>query len=265
MPRAYIYYCEKESLVPTSYKPVSKSKASDQIIEEIWASILNGDLKPGDRLPPERELVVQFGVSKVTLREALQSLEANGYIERKRGASGGSIVKEISPTQGIKLLTEYLNIKKMSLNDLIQVRMLFEPSICEEAASMITEEKAHQLELMLEKHQQEYEATGKSKFGLHFEQYLARLTGNIVYVVIEDLLINLVRDMEQEILEATSVNDEERSRLLSKYYSDTFEEHRTIAEAIIRHDSVGARNAVIVHRQNWAKIFRKLCKESSGQ
>jgi GntR family transcriptional repressor for pyruvate dehydrogenase complex len=63
--------------MPKIYSPIRKAKASDLIVEEIWAAILNGELKPGEKLPPERELVEQFAVSKVTLREALQSLEAN--------------------------------------------------------------------------------------------------------------------------------------------------------------------------------------------
>ncbi len=246
--------------MPISYKPVSIAKASDLIIEEIWASILNGDLKAGERLPPERELVTQFGVSKVTLREALQSLEANGYIERKRGAKGGSIVKEISPTKGIDLISEYLSIQQLGLDDLINARLLIEPMICEQAARVINDEKAHQLELMLDKHQQEFGISGKSKFGLHFEQYLARLTDNLIFIVIEDLLVGLVKQREEGF--RSSENDKNHKLLLAKYYGDTFAEHKIIVDAIVSRNESAAKSAMIAHRRNWARTFRELSDAS---
>ena len=65
------------------YKPIKQKKTSDLIVREIWRLILKGDLKPGDKLPPERELGKRFEVSMVTLREALEfnrreALEAAG-------------------------------------------------------------------------------------------------------------------------------------------------------------------------------------------
>src|SRR5690242_7962008 len=75
-----------------TFRPIKKQKASDLIVEEIWKLILSGKLKPGDRLPPEHTLVERFQVSKVTLREALQTLETYGHITRRRGPGGGSVV-----------------------------------------------------------------------------------------------------------------------------------------------------------------------------
>lgn len=244
--------------MPKTYSPIKKAKASDLIVEEIWAAILNGELKPGEKLPPERELVEQFGVSKVTLREALQSLEANGYIERKRGANGGAIVLELTPVKGIDLLGEYLNMKMMSIDELINARFMIEPLITRHVAATITPEKAHQLELLLEKHQKEYEATGKSKFGWHFEQYLSKLTGNKILVVIEDLLVSLVQGIEQKIINAETTDAELKVQLLKKYYADTFIEHKRIAKAIIAHDQEEAGEAMLLHRRNWAETFRQL-------
>ena len=178
------------------FAPIRKTKASDLIVEEIWSSILNGELKPGDRLPPERELVQQFNVSKVTLREALQTLEANGYIERKRGVTGGSIVLELAPTKGIDLICEYLNAKGLDIEDVISTRLILDPLISESVARTIKPEEADQLTLLIEKHKKEFDRTGKSKFGWHFEQYLAKLTGNKMLIVFVDLLMQLVINFE---------------------------------------------------------------------
>jgi GntR family transcriptional repressor for pyruvate dehydrogenase complex len=248
--------------MPKKYAPIKTTKASDLIVEEIWSAILNGELAPGERLPPERDLVEQFCVSKVTVREALQTLVANGYIDRKRGATGGSIVRELTPTKGIDLICEYLAIQRMQIDELIDARLLIEPLICKHVANCISSEQAHQLELLLEKHQKEYETTGKSKFGWFFEQYLARLTNNRILSVIEDLLVNIVKRNEEEILASSTIDEAFRSSMFKQYYSGTFTEHRAIADAILGHDPEKAKQAMITHRQNWATLFRKLYEAS---
>ena len=248
---------ERET-IPKRYHPIKKTKASDLIIEEIWSAILNGVVKPGDRLPPERELVKQFGVSKVTLREALQALEANGYIERRRGGNGGSVVLELAPTKGIQLISNYLGSKRLSVEELIDVRLMLDPLIAETVARTITKKDIHQLDLLLRKHEKDYIDTGKSKFGWHFEQYLAILTKNKLVIVMEDLLIHLVRTIETQRVTAEGTGDRAQERLFAAYYRNTFEDHRAIAQAIIRHDAAGARAAMTAHREAWARIFRKM-------
>ena len=63
-----------------------------QIVEQIEHAIAEGRLAPGDRLPPERELAAEHGVSRMTVRQALQTLEARGLLRRTIGRSGGSFV-----------------------------------------------------------------------------------------------------------------------------------------------------------------------------
>ncbi len=69
---------------------------SNPVVEEISGRIHRGELGPGDRLPPERELAAQLGVSRDRLREALLALEADGYLVAKRGATGGRFVTELA-------------------------------------------------------------------------------------------------------------------------------------------------------------------------
>jgi GntR family transcriptional regulator len=65
-----------------------------QIVSEIEQAIADGRLGPGDRLPPERELAVEHGVSRMTVRQALQTLESRGLLRRSIGRSGGSFVAQ---------------------------------------------------------------------------------------------------------------------------------------------------------------------------
>src|SRR3954453_5416251 len=74
------------------FAPITVARASSAISDQIRAAIVTGKLKAGDRLSPERELAEQFGVSRVTVRAALRSLEAMGLIQVKVGPRGGAFV-----------------------------------------------------------------------------------------------------------------------------------------------------------------------------
>src|SRR5262245_28121356 len=74
------------------FSPVSLGRVSQVIIDQIRELIHSGKLRPGDRLPSERELCARFGVSRVTVREALRVLEAGGLVDIRVGAHGGTFV-----------------------------------------------------------------------------------------------------------------------------------------------------------------------------
>lgn len=76
------------------FSPAKRTRASTDVVAQIRAAIFSGQLQPGDRLPTERDLALQFGVSRVTIRDALRSLETSGLILVKTGAQGGPYVAE---------------------------------------------------------------------------------------------------------------------------------------------------------------------------
>lgn len=79
-------------VLPNIKQPVKQAKLSDVILSQLETMILEGSLKAGQKLPPERELATQFNVSRPSLREAIQKLEAKGLVNRKQG--GGTFVSE---------------------------------------------------------------------------------------------------------------------------------------------------------------------------
>jgi len=238
------------------YLPIQKSKTSDLIVHEIWQLILSGELKPGDKLPPERELVGKFQVSKVTLREALRTLEAYGHITRKRGARGGSIVLDIAPTQGLNLLTDYLKAKNYSMEQLIEARLLIEPLLAGLAAARITAKGARQLQCLIKEHKREFETRGTSKYGWKLEPLLAAFSGNAVLAVIAELLMRLELDMEFAI----EINDLESTQEQAQYNKESLRSHARIINAVISKNPTKARKAMTEHRQEWAKLILKLYK-----
>jgi GntR family transcriptional repressor for pyruvate dehydrogenase complex len=220
-----------------TFRPIKKQKASDLIVEEIRNLVLGGKLKPGDRLPPEHTLVERFQVSKVTLREALQTLETYGHITRKRGPGGGSVVLDIAPTMGISLLANFLSLSKLSLEELMEARRLIEPVIAETAASRLTEQGAAELGALLDAHDIDFQTHGGSRRGWEFYILLAKLTGNRLLVVIEELLIRLFMDAEF----ALSIGDIGMSGEEIAYNAQVLPVNRRIAAAVTARDPRRAR------------------------
>jgi GntR family transcriptional repressor for pyruvate dehydrogenase complex len=198
--------------------------------------IRGGKLKPGDRLPPENRLVETFQVSKVTLREALQTLESYGHITRKRGPGGGSIVLDIAPTRGIGLLANYLSLSALSLDQLMEVRLLIEPLIAEIAARRITPDGALKLQRLLAEHEVDFTTHGGSKRGWEFDIVLAEITGNRLLKVVEELLIRLFMDAES----ALSIGDIGMSPEEVADNAEVLPANRRIAAAVIARDCEGA-------------------------
>jgi len=76
-----------------------KARISDQITYVLKQAILEGKLKPGDKLPPEGRIATQFKVSKMAIREALREMETEGLIRKQRGVFGGNFINEPALTR----------------------------------------------------------------------------------------------------------------------------------------------------------------------
>lgn len=120
-------------------KPLKKTRLYEEIIEQFKELIKKGELKTGDRLPPERSLALELNVSRTAIREALRSLEIMGFIESKVGE--GTFIKEVTLDNVTKPFSGILSQDKKLMMELIEVRMLLEGEIAKLAAQRINEEK----------------------------------------------------------------------------------------------------------------------------
>lgn len=119
------------------FRPVSGGRVSGEIVEQVKSAIRAGQLGPGDRLPPERELTELFNVSRVTVRDALRVLEANGLVEIRVGAGGGAFVTAPDSGSVGEGITNMLMMRSVSPRDVTETRMILEigmlPFVCERA------------------------------------------------------------------------------------------------------------------------------------
>lgn len=104
------------------FEPVNMGRAGEEVALQIEAAILEGHLKPGDRLPSERELQVQFNTSRGVIREALQALKQKSLIEIKKGAKGGAYIREVEVATVGESLALFIKRQPMSPYHLIEFR-----------------------------------------------------------------------------------------------------------------------------------------------
>jgi len=234
------------------FKSVKSNKISENIIEQIRKAIFEGKLKPGDKLPPEKELMENFGVSKATLREALRSLEILGFLEIRKGVSGGAFVTEVDMKKARDSFTNFLLFKNLSLSNLSEVRLILEPYVAEKAALAITEEDLKRLEKL----NKECEYVLKNnipiesrKNEIEYHRIIGSVSGNPILMFILDFVENLLIDTK-EILQPSR-----------DFSQKVLNAHKRIHKALSERDPKKAREEMIKHVREVGKDLIALQKE----
>ena len=140
-------------------RPISKTGASDLLVEQILGFVKAGRLKPGDKLPSERDLAERFEVSRPTVREAMRALSVLGIVEIRHG--GGAFVTALRATELLGPLNFFLSLSEVSIEKLYEARRLIEGEICALAASRVDAAFCAELEAMIERQEAVKENGGR--------------------------------------------------------------------------------------------------------
>lgn len=182
------------------FREVRQNRISLDIISQIREAILNGTLKPGDRLPPEKVLVSNFGVSKHTLREALRALEVMGFLEVRKGACGGPVVLEVDMKTTRESIENFLYFQHISVRDLSEVRKFIEPHLARLAAERMSLEELDELAAI---HHNCMAATAKGDLtdahDMAFHNAIARASKNPVFIMIQDFVNSMLADTKHHL------------------------------------------------------------------
>lgn len=127
------------------FTPVKVGRASEDICLQIEAAIVGGQLEPGESLPSERELQMQFETGRGVIREALRALKQKGLIEIRKGARGGAFVKHIEVTNVSESLALFLKLNRISPEHLIEFRESTDQTITTLAIARGGEEQKREL------------------------------------------------------------------------------------------------------------------------
>ena len=136
-------------MAASAFRPARSTRISDDVIEQIRASIFRGDLQPGDRLPSERKLAAQFGVSRVTIRDALRVLEAGGLIRVKVGGGGGPYVHAPDVETLSTAVGNHLKLIGAEFRELAEARLALETTAVRLACERATEKDLESLRLAI--------------------------------------------------------------------------------------------------------------------
>ncbi len=177
------------------FSAIRSARAFEEIAAQIRAELAAGRLKVGSRLPSERALSEQFGVSRNTLREALRSLEHAGLIRLQKGASGGAFIAERSGEAVATGLMDLDHVGAIGPAQLTQARIWLESVIVREDCHRATDEDlaalARNVELAAAA-QAAGDFDRRVEHHLDFHRILARMTGNPIMVVVMDGLLTVL-------------------------------------------------------------------------
>jgi DNA-binding FadR family transcriptional regulator len=228
----------------SSFAPVKRRRAFEDIIFQIENAIYEGRLTVGDRLPPERELAEIFQVSRASVREALRVLEAFGVLTARRGtgADSGSIVsaENDSPLSG--LLQLYASLLQMPLTDLLEVREALEMLTARRAAERASDEDVERLRAILDAMRAAKDPEDFLTADTEFHLLLARSSGNSV----APLIMGALRDaIARQMLRAFKALEESGNWVSERTW--LIREHARLLETIEERNPDEAAHAFRQH------------------
>ncbi len=227
-------------------KPIVKSRLSEAAMRQIQGLITSRGLKPGDRLPSERDLVRQLEISRTSVREALRMLEIMGLVQVKPGR--GAFIKDLTSDLAVPLAT-WIAGHRESLRNYFEVRMILEPASAALAALRAQPEDVVKLQREIETFDrclQTGDLVGLIQADIDFHLLIGRATGNHTLQLFTDTVSRLLVDSWKASLRTNGRPQK------------TVQEHARIVAAIEAHDAPQAKRSMESHLQNGLENLRRL-------
>ena len=225
-------------------------RLSDKVADMMLETILSGRFQVGDRLPSERALGEQFGVSRTVVREAVRALVAKGVIEVRSGS--GLRVIAVNADAVSESMNLYLRGGGLDFGKVHEVRALLEVHLAGLAAERATEEDIGRLRAahdgMRARAQDVEKAAGDD---LEFHRLIARATHNELFLLLLDSI-------------GSSQFDIRHANLASGSTPMTLSQHEAILDKIAAHDPEGARQAMRAHLDGVAEFWREHVGDTSA-
>jgi len=229
------------SFTKTDVEVFRKTKVYENVAQQIQRLIRDGLLKPGDKLPPERELAEMFQASRSSLRDAIRALELMGLLEPRQGE--GTIVRAPSSEPFINPLAKMLLREGGLVSELLEFRAMIEPTLARRAAANASPVDLNQLEDILRRQE---EKVDRGELAIdedsEFHNAIAHAAKNSVVLKVLDMFMDLLRESR------------ERSLQVEGRLQMSFAGHQQILAAIRRRDGSGAEAAMRRHIQDIEEI-----------
>ena len=218
------------------FKTARTRRISHNIVKQIREAILSGELKPADKLPPEKELAENFGVSKASLREAFRALEALGLLEVRQGMGGGAFVKKVDRETARNSMFNYIFFQNPSIAEFTELRLLLEPKVAEIAAQKMTDADLADLEKNVAQTRDHLDApTFYYELDTYFHHRICTITENRLICFVIDSLKNAIVNIKLQL------------ELDRDFSIQVYKAHTRIMEAFRKRDPDMAREEMAKH------------------
>jgi len=221
-------------------RPAKKPTAAELVVSRVRGLIERGEVRSGDRLPPERELAQQLGVSRPSVRSGLKSLAAMGVVQIRQGA--GTFITGGPPVLGSEPLSFLAALHGFTRAQMFEARLVLEVAVAGLAAERAAPDKVIPIS---------DETTGMFasldapasflEHDIRFHQAIATASGNPILASVVEMVSKLFYELRRESIGA------------ARDLRQAAEEHRAIYQAIRAHDADAARRAMGEHLQRSAR------------
>lgn len=177
----------------TNFSPVQPKRVADEIGSQIRSQVEGGMLRPGEKLPAERELARQFGASRLAVREALRTLVESGFVELHKGSRGGAFIRK-----GVDGAAEGFDAPEpdgISMRDVLEARSWITLMVVQIACERATEADFDAIERNLDAVAAAVEAgedSVRTRNNMEFHYLLAQATGNPVIMRVMRSILDLL-------------------------------------------------------------------------
>jgi GntR family transcriptional regulator, transcriptional repressor for pyruvate dehydrogenase complex len=226
------------------FRPVRTGNPFEETVERLLQAIKLGVVVPGDRLPSERDLAEQFGVSRASVREALRVLEALGIVGTRRGADNGAVLLSEPGNAFTTVLDLLVALRHVPLADVVEFRVMLETNAVRRLAAVEHPAALETLRSLLDRMADPaIEQAEFHQFDASFHVTLVRSAGNRLVNLVETAADSTLRALVTDVALVANDWSAVRPRLIT--------EHQRVYDAIEAADPALAEERLAAHIRFW--------------
>lgn len=235
---------------PSGFQRLRRESAASEAARMIRQMIISGELRPGQRLPPERELCEALGISRPTMRETLRSLVAMNILESRHGS--GTFVTALDTGTLTEPLRFVLSLSPATVTELFEARLVIEPALAALAATRATPAQRDELaECVSRTHASVTQPQAMLELDVRLHRLISAAARNELLARMLETVNGLARDSRAVTVTVPGVADV------------TADEHEAIARAVIAGDPAAAHDAMAAHLRRIAEVALAAAGRSS--
>jgi GntR family transcriptional regulator, transcriptional repressor for pyruvate dehydrogenase complex len=239
---------ESKELQRTAFKRIRLERVSEKVANQLKRAIGDGLFRVGDRLPSERDLADQMGVSRPSIREAIQQLELQGILETIHG--GGSIVRNLTEQEIRKPIEIVLGDDRQRVLELTEVRAFMETWAAKQAAKNRTDDELERIRTYLEEMEHDFEKGEiRAELDFKFHAEIAAAAHNTIFSHLMNSIYELIGYSIRVHREQVFTTREDQQTI--------FHSHLQVFKAIQNQDPDAAEAAMNQHLLFVVREFKK--------